>query len=309
MEKESRKILFYQLLMYMNDSNKEKLVDLSEFELMFNKLIAEKMQEIDSTNKKAMFVELKDGNYVIEIIKQNMEEHIYYIKLGVHNPTNSIEIRDKNTLKTDGIKIGESQSLEIYTLCVIDFVLGVISYVKMNGSARVSIIKDILNMCYMKQGYEARLAVICEPDVIAALSKKKRIMKLNMDLAVPSDAVLANIGLSEPTFDDIRGTKSKTISFELKADRGKTLFDEPSKIRAIISRVLTSVNQEKIKKISATTKDEMGNYSTINLLLEGVTMMEYTEKNTYDKVSDFERLDMIYSKYKENKNEIASYIR
>ena len=70
----------------------------------------------------------------------------------------------------------------------------------------------------MKQGYEARLAVICEPDVIAALSKKKRIMKLNMDLAVPSDAVLANIGLSEPTFDDIRGTKSKTISFELKAD-------------------------------------------------------------------------------------------
>ena len=72
---------------------------------------------------------------------------------------------------------------------------------------------------------------------------------------------------------------------------------------------MTSVNQEKIKKISATTKDEMGNYSTINLLLEGVTMMEYTEKNTYDKVSDFERLDMIYSKYKENKNEIASYIR
>ena len=287
MANELRKILFYQLAMYMNGHKKETLIDLTEMEVMFNKIIEEQMKEINGSDNKAMAVEVKDGDYVMEVVKRNLDEHIYYIKLGAHNPTNSVAIRDKYTLKTDGIEIGKSQSLEIYTLCVIDFKTGVISYVKMNGSARVSIIKDVLNKSYADHGYETRLSVICTPDVIEALSRKKRILKINMDLAVPSDAELERIGVSEPTFDGVRGIKTKTLSFEVTADRGKTLFDEPGMIKKGISKILSSVNEEHLKKVTASAKDDgEAAPQVFNLLLEGVTMREHTEKKIYDESND-----------------------
>ena len=111
MVRKQRKLKYYQLSMI--DTKNEAVLDCPDTEVRFNEIVNKNMIPIIGTSHKVVQIELSDGSYFIEFIKQ--DNHVWYIKLGVANPTNSIAIRDKGTLESNSLEIDPTKSLEINT--------------------------------------------------------------------------------------------------------------------------------------------------------------------------------------------------
>ena len=208
MVEKKRKIKFYFLSMEKKADG--KVLSKTDLENKFQEVVENEMIQIKNTERKAAKLDAQDNSYVIELMKQ--KDHVGYLKLGIQNPASSVALRDKTTLEADDLSVDPLQELEIDTFGIIDFRTQIVSYVSMNGSPRVSVIKDWLNRICMPKGYSITLATIYSPDVLRALSRKKRITKLELDVALPADQELENLGVSTRTFDNVRGQLTRTLS-------------------------------------------------------------------------------------------------
>lgn len=180
----------------------------------------------------------------------------------------------------------------------------------MNGSPRASIVKEWINDKCQESGIEAHLAAIVSKDVIKILSSKKRVLRIELDVAVPSDDILEEIGVPESTFDGLRGQKMKTLKYTLKAERGKSIFESKEMIPKLVQNLLDSVPLGIVRSLNAFTKDEGEiNPQIINLLEEGVTVQDYIERNDYDNAEENAKLKMIFNKYRCKKDYLLSCIQ
>lgn len=305
MAEKTRRLKFY-LLSMISKSN-HRTLNCVDLEAKFQAVVDNLMKPIGATGHKAALIDLSDGTFVIELVKQ--EDHVSYLKLGINNPVNSVALRDSSTLEANSLRVGPNQSLEIYTFCIIDFETRVLSYVGMNGSPRVSIIKDWLNRILFLD-YYTTLALIYSPDILSVLSKKKRVTTLKVDIAIPSDSELENIGVSEPTFDELRGKLTRTVSYVVRAGRGKSLIDNPSMIETVFRRILHGVEEESIELLKAYGKNEGEiNAQPFDLLDYGVTVSESINRSDYDTGDDESRMKIIRSVYNSKKEDLLSFIR
>lgn len=87
--------------------------------------------QVLSDNHKAINITASNGHYVIEAI--SFEEHRAFLKIGQQNPSNTVALRDRTTLETENVPMRESQLLELYTFCLIDFESGIVSYMELTG--------------------------------------------------------------------------------------------------------------------------------------------------------------------------------
>lgn len=306
MIEKKRKIKFYFLSMEKRADG--KVLSTADVEAKFQEVVEHHMIQIKNTGRKAAKLDSKDSSYVIELIKQN--DHVAYLKLGIQNPANSVALRDKTTLEADDLSVDPLQELEIDTFGIIDFKTQIVSYVSMNGSPRVSVIKDWLNRIYLSQGYAVTLATIYSPDVLHALSRKKRITKLELDIALPADQELENLGVSSRAFDNMGGRLTRTVSFIMKADRGKSLFEEPGKIETAINNIVGYAENDTINCFTACGKDDDDSSpQTFNLLDYGATVNEKISASNYDRGDDDKKIEIIYNAYNSKKEELLSYVK
>lgn len=301
-----RRLKYYLLSMTKNDE--KRVLRSDELESKFQDIVDNKMIPIGQTGHKAIQVDFSDGSYVIELIQQ--KGHIYYLKLCIGNLAYSVALRDKKTLESGNLDIGPTQSLEIYTFCIIDFTTRVLSYVGVNGSPRVSVLKDWLNGIYKEEGYGTTMALICSPNVLDELAKKKRITNIKVDIAVPSDTELERIGVDEKSFDDMRGTMTRMLSYEISAMRGKSLFEDPGKIRQIVHNLINGVDSDSIIAFKGFGKDDGETTPQVfNLLDYGTTVSDKIDRKEYDKGDDERRMQMIYSTYNTKRADILSIVQ
>lgn len=306
MVRKQRKLKYYQLSMI--DTKNEAVLDCPDTEVRFNEIVNKNMIPIIGTSHKVVQIELSDGSYFIEFIKQ--DNHVWYIKLGVANPTNSIAIRDKGTLESNSLEIDPTKSLEINTFCIIDFETRILSYVGMNGSPRVSILKDWLNRENSVDGVATQLAVIYSHDVLNELSKKKRVIKIGLDVAVPSDKSLEYLDTKENTFEKLNGKLTRTVSFVFRAERGRTIFDDPKIAEQTIRAVLDGTEVDSIEAFYAHGIDEGETTpQRFDLLDFSYTVTDKLDRLVYDRSDDEKRMDMIFEAYRGKKAELRQCIR
>lgn len=300
-----RKVLFYRLSMNNKQGN---MISTEELEAKFDKIVQEYMVNIPNSDRHALFIEERNEIYVIELIKK--EDKLAFLKLGIKNASNAVAIRNEDTLESDGVDIAPNQSLETYTYCLVDFENLLISYVNTNTSPRVSILKDLFKKYYGKDGFNPSLNLIFAPDAIKEILKKKRVLKLQVDIAVPSDDVLTQyLEASQSTFDGLGGKRSSTVSFQIKADRGKSLCKEEGRFSRMLEGITNKANFGNVKKVTAWGKDDDEVSPQIfDLLSYKANVKGQIEREKYDNASEDEQLNMLEVEYKSRKGEILSYI-
>lgn len=312
MANKSRKVSFYRLSLvketFIAERNNIQLRTLSncEIEEHFKKIYDEKMLTL-ANNYKAIDV-ASNSNYVIEVISYDF--HRAFLKIGQQNSANTVALRDRTTLESENVPMRESQLLELFTFCLIDFETGIVSYIGINGAPRISAIRSLFNKYLLQEeNTHATLAAIMTDDILETLVRKHIISKLSITVSVPNDEVLSGaIGLDAENFDSLRNVKTRTATYKLVGRRNKNIFESSSKLAELIASIKSKFG-DNLKGLSANAKDLNEKSQTYDLLqynfTKTVTIGE--EDATLLSLNDFKTaVENTYNTYKE---ELVRYSR
>lgn len=311
-----RKVSFYKISLerfnFIKETNNVKVDVLSNDELFqyFKKLHDNKMKSL-TNNHRATTVSTASGDYVIEIIEFDNDNRYSYIKIGRQNPSNTVALRDTETLETEVVPMSKSQLLELFTYCLIDFKTGIISYIGVNGAPRISVIKSLFDDCfYEDENIEAKLASIMTDDILKTLTRKDIISKLTLTVSIPDDKILSEkIGLNMNDFDSLQNVKTRTVSYKLVASRNKNIFSSSGNLAKFIASI-TSKLGDNVLRLTANAKDYNENSQVYDLLHYNFTKTVVLE-GINDNATANEQLfkDALLDTYRTNKNELLRYCK
>lgn len=278
----------------------------SEIEECFRRIFSEKMHLL-SDNHKAINITVSNSHYVIEVIF--FEEHRAFLKIGQQNPNNTVDLRDRATLETENVPMRESQSLELYTFCLVDFENGIVSYIGINGAPKISAIRNLFSqMCDTTERLSAHLAAIMTDDILNVLMNKNTISMVTITAAVPEDQILSDVGLNIKAFDEIRNLKTKTATYKLVGFRNKSIFTSGSKLAEAIAAVKMKFG-DNLKGLTANAKDQNEKSQTYDLLQYNFTKTVTLGNDDENLLSLDDFRDALIDTYNLYKEELLRYCR
>lgn len=308
----NRKVSFYRLsleketLILERRTTRVDILSNSKIEEYFQKIYNEKMASL-SNGSKAIIVEVTNNKYVIETIEFN--DHRAFIKIGQQNAANTVALRDKSTLESESVPMRETQLLELFTFCLIDFETGIISYIGINGAPRISAIRGLFDSTLHDDNIHATLAAIMTNDILERLVKKNIISKISLTVAVPNDEVLSDcMGLDMESFDSLRNIKTRTATYKIVAARNKNMFENSHKLAELIASIKTKYG-DRLKGMSANAKDFHEKSQTYDLLQYNFTKTVTLggHDSTLIQMDDFK--DALRHTYEQYKDELVRYCR
>lgn len=169
-------------------------------------------------------------------------------------------------METENVPMRESQLLELYTFCLIDFESGIVSYIGINGAPKISAVSNLFDQT-LKPGENtsAHLAAIMTDDILQVLVRKHIISKVSVTVAVPEDQILSDIGLDIESFDAIRNVRTKTATYKLVGRRNKNIFTSSSKLAEMIAAIKIKFG-DNLQGLTANAKDYNEKSQTYDLL-------------------------------------------
>ena len=278
----------------------------SEIEDCFREIYNEKMQVL-SDNHKAINITASNGHYVIEAI--SFEDHRAFLKIGQQNPANTVALRDRTTLETENVPMRESQLLELYTFCLIDFESGIVSYIGINGAPKISAVRNLFDQT-LKPGENtsAHLAAIMTDDILQVLVRKHIISKVSVTVAVPEDQILSDIGLDIENFDAIRNVRTKTATYKLVGRRNKNIFTSSSKLAEMIAAIKIKFG-DNLQGLTANAKDYNEKSQTYDLLQYNFTKTVVLGREDEGLLTLDDFKDALVNTYDLYKTELLRYCR
>lgn len=298
----NRKVAFYQLSMHNSVNDKEILLKEA-----FQYICDKKLKTIPHGNK-AIDLNFNGNIYVAQVIKEDGDN--VFIRIGRQHPSNTVALRDKNTLESGEVKMSDSQMLEVYTICLLDLSTGIVSYISMSGAPRVRVIRE---MFLQYDEYEDRpvvdLAAILTADVLKRIASKGVINSIECTIAIPPDNVLGNVmGIGENAFDDLKNIKSNIMTFQIKADRNKTLFSNAGLFEKFIGTIMGTV-KDKLLGMTVKAKNVDESLQTFNVMENAYTISVNLNQADIDTITEEKLMDLLEGTYNKNKMEIVSYIK
>ncbi len=301
-----RTISFYYLeLTRQSDS---KAIPLTE---AYDYIYSNKLKDVDGEGK-AITIKNNDNEYTVQILKK--ERDFVFIKIGRRHPANTLEVRDKRSLKTGELQIKPNQEVEVFTLCLVNLLTGIVCHISMSGAPRVRLIRELF-LQYDKDGKNpcVDLATIYTKDVIERIAKKGIVHSIECTVAVPLDEVLSNdLGVSEKTFDECENVKTTTVTYKIVAENRKTLFNKQGIITGLINEVKEKAKKSNHKLVKMLIKAKNNSGEALQVFDINETAFTLTvdiKKNDSKNVSQEELMEILKSKYEENKEDIMSCIK
>lgn len=254
-----------------------------------------------------MNITVSSSQYVIEVI--SYEEHRAFIKIGQQNPSNTVALRDRTTLETESVPMRESQLLELYTFCLIDFETGIVSYIGINGAPRISAVRNLFDQGIDRgENVSPHLAAIMTNDILDVLVKKHIISKLSVTVAVPEDQILSDIGLDRESFDSIRNIKTKMVTYKLVGRRNKNIFSSSGKLAELIASIKMKYG-DNLKGLNANAKDQGEKSQSYDLMQYNFTKTVVLGKEDSGLLIDDDFKEALLQTYTRYKDELLKYCR
>lgn len=239
----------------------------------------------------------------------NFEEHRAFIKIGQQNPSNTVALRDRETLETSDVPMSESQLLELFTFCLIDFLTGIVSYIGINGAPRISAIRNLFDQNLLQEEkISTSLAAIMTNDILQILVHKNIISKVSVSVAVPEDQILSDIGLNAENFDAIRNVKTKIATYKIVGKRNKNLFSSSNKLAELIGAIKLK-HGDNLKGLSANAKDADEKSQSYDLLQYNFTKTVVLGQDDEGLLSLDNFKDALVRTYDQYKEELLRYSR
>jgi len=312
MASKARKVSFYRLSLekqtFVPGRNAVQVKQLSDSDIeeYFKKILAEKMQNL-ANGHRAINITVSNSRYVIEVI--SYEEHHAFIKIGQQNPSNTVALRDRTTLETESVPMKESQLLELYTFCLIDFETGIVSYIGINGAPRISAVRNLFDQGVdHEENVSTHLAAIMTNDILDVLVKKHIISKLSVTVAVPEDQILSEIGLDRESFDSVRNIKTRVVTYKLVGRRNKNIFSSSGKLAEMIASIKVKYG-DNLKGLSANAKDANEKSQSYDLLQYNFTKTVVLGRDDSGLLTPDDFKEAIAQTYAMYKNELLEYSR
>ena len=312
MSSKIRKVSFYRLslekqtLIPGSNTVQVKQLSDSDIEVYFKRICAGKMQALANEHK-AMNITVSSSQYVIEVI--SYEEHRAFIRIGQQNPSNTVALRDRTTLETESVPMKESQLLELYTFCLIDFETGIVSYIGINGAPRISAVRNLFDQRIDRgENVSAHLAAIMTDDILDILVKKHIISMLSVTVAVLEDKILSDIGLDRESFDSIRNIKTKIVTYKLVGQRNKNIFSSSNKLAELIASVKMKYGND-LKGLNANAKDQGEKSQSYDLMQYNFTKKVDLGKEDSGLLLDDDFKEALLQTYTRYKDELLKYCR
>lgn len=256
--------------------------------------------------KRAVSVSTSSSDYVIEII--NVDKKIVFLKIGQQNPSSTVALRDVETLDSEDVPMSDTQLLELFTYCLIDFENCIISYIGLNGAPKISAITSFFEK-YIEEDISVKLNSIMTEDILKTIMKKSTISKLEVDVAVPSDEVLSNsLGIDAKTFDRLQNIKTSKIKITVVGERNKNIFKASDQLGKYINELQLKLGN-RLVGISANAKDINEDIQTYNLLQYNFTKKVALGNNYNNIISESEFKNALMRTYITNKEELEIYTR
>lgn len=308
-----RKVSFYKMTLEKTtlivEKNTARVEELSNDNLFkyFKRIYEEKALTLKSDNK-AITVKTSSGDYVVEFVEFN-DKHTY-MKIGRQNPSDMVALRDTETLETELVPMSESQLLELFTYCMLDFETGILSYIGINGAPRISAIRSLINNCfYEEESIEAKMAAIMTDDILQTLIHKNIISKLTLTVAVPDDKILSDtIGLSENDFDSLQNIKTRTATYKIVATRNKNIFASRSKLAELIASIKGKFG-DSVLGLTANAKDYHESSQVYDLLHYNFTKTVALDTQDTAALNEQHFKDALLDTYNTYKEELLRYCR
>lgn len=306
----NRKISFYLLVLEkkvpIQGSRQTRFVPLTknEIEEHFKDIYDNKMQLLSNGNK-AITVTLSNGSDVVEVLE--FSNHSAFIKVGQQNPSNTVALRNQDTLETEAVPMSENQLLELFTYCFVDFATGIISYISISGAPRVSTIRAMFDHYFLyTENVTTKLAAIMTDDIAAKLSRKHTISKLEIEVAVPSNQILSELGVNPASYDALRNVRTRTATYEVIGHRNKNMFEDEGTFLTLIGDLKSTLG-ENLLKLRANAKDENEPSQSYDLLQYSYTKTVNFERENIETIGADEFKNILTEIYTESKDELLRY--
>lgn len=314
MANKTRKVSFYRLSLEKHTAipkqRRPQITPLtnSETEACFQQIYDNQMKKL-SNNHKAIDITVYSSHYVIEVMQY--EQHQAFIRIGQQNPSNTVALRDSATLETEKVPMRETQLLELFTFCLIDFETGIISYIGINGAPRISAIRTLFDQYLIPEAsIHAVLAAIMTTDILQVVMRKKMIGKLSIVVSIPDDKILGDIGVSEADFDrvSVQNIKTHTATYTLTAKRNSSIFSSSKGLAEIVASTKSKFG-DNLQKLLANAKDDGEGSQPYDLLQYNFTKTVVFNQDdvAFLTFEDFQAA--LVNVYTQNKNELVKYSR
>lgn len=301
-----RTVSFFRLILEKQIDGHKEILTKKQTEECFQKIYNTRMVSLESGNKAANVT--TNGNaYVVEVVEYS--NHQLFGKIGKQNGADTVALRDQQTLETEEVPMTDTQALELYTYFLLDFETGIISYIGIGGSPKISAIRGLFDFGLMEEGILSRIAAIMTHDILNTVMRKRVISKLEVTVAVPSDAVLGEqLGLPRSDFDDICNVQARTATFKIVANRNRNFLRSNSKLGDLVAAVHEKFG-DRLLKLSVSAKDDGETTQPYNLLeyCFAKTVPLGTNDQVVLKLEDYR--SALYLTYNRNKEELQRYIR
>lgn len=302
-----RKVSFYFLSQERTDEDKKKYaVDNTGVEDNFKDIYG----KMSVLKDKSRAVKITNSNvyFVVEVIKYDPDEHYAFIKIGQQNHANTASLRDQNTLEATSVPMNPTQKLELFTYCYIDFTTCIVSYISLNGAPRIGALRALFDHYLLKDFHtSSSLSAIMSSDIIEML-KKKRVSKLSVSVAVPSDDILSSrIGVNKNTFDELQFIKKRDISYTLSAQRLKNMFNTPG----VLGKVVAALKEEHgkdLKSLKVNAKGDGEDSQVYDLLQHSLTKKVAFDVDDISLLTTTDFMNALVNSYRVSKPDLIKYI-
>ena len=247
-------------------------------------------------------------NVVVEVIQYTPNEHTAFIKIGHQNHANTTSLRDQHTLEATDVPMKPSQRLELFTYCYIDFSACIACYISLNSAPRMSALKAMFDQYLLKDfRTSTSFSAIMSSDIIDMI-KRKRISKLTVSVAVPSDMILSRrIGVSRNTFNKLHNIKKFSYSYSISAKRLRNMFSSP----AAVGEVVASIREEhgnELQSLKINAQGDGEDPQVYDLLQHSLTKKVIFDVDDISILTPNDFLCAISKCYRANKSDLIRYI-
>lgn len=302
-----RKVSFYHLSQERTGDDKKKCA-VSNTGIEANFLHIYNQMSVLKNGHHAVKIMAGNVKIVAEVIQYLPNEHTAFIKIGHQNHANTTSLRDQNTLEATNVPMKPSQRLELFTYCYIDFTACIVSYISLNSAPRIGALRALFDH-YLLNSFRTSttFSAIMSSDIIDMI-KRKRISKLTVSVAVPSDEILSQrIGVGRKAFNRLQNIRKVGYSYTLSARRFKNMFNSPDAVGELVAEIREEHGDE-LQALKVNAKGDGEDSQVYDLLQHSLTKKVIFDVDDISVLTEKDFLSTISTCYRANKPDLVKYI-
>ena len=287
-------------------------LDSKELKPYIDRMIDEYFKKI-ADGKHAKAIDFHSDRNVIETVGYKKENSYIIFKIGHEKATNTVGIRDNDTLELTDVPLKENQNLEMYTYCLFDFRNSVCAIIQVYGAPTVAVLRNTFESFFDEYYKELTMFItvgsILTDNILEVVTGKDVISNVTATVEIPPHKVLDDIVyIDRKKFGDLQNMKSTQITFSLKGKRNANMFKKPNQLQLMIEKLREKYGND-FKRFSVRAKDqgeEMQDYNILEYCLTKSVSLSGDNEESFDEKGIVKALKGVYTT---NVKEIENYIR